>query len=150
MSFLTRNLRRLQYGRDFNELGEREVPPEAMRELVVNMLLHRDYFVRSPWRVFIFDDRIELISPGHLPNNLTVAHIKYGNSRIRNSVLASFGTHILPYRGVGTGIRRALKLWPDIEFENSYEQNSFTCILRRPPADAGLAPGSSSGLGFNT
>lgn len=71
MSFLTRNLRWLQNGKGFNTEGDMEVPPTALEELVVNMLLHRDYFISAPWRIMIFDDCIELISPGALPNNLT-------------------------------------------------------------------------------
>ena len=41
-------------------------------------------------RLFMFDDRIEIISPGTLPNNLTVENIRAGNSNLRNPILASF------------------------------------------------------------
>jgi len=44
--------------------------------LLVNALVHRDYLVSAPIRIFVFDDRIEIISPGHLPNNLTVEKIR--------------------------------------------------------------------------
>ena len=64
----------------FNTEGDLEVPPAALEELVVNMLLHRDYFISAPWRVMLFDNRIELISPGALPNNLTVENIRNGVS----------------------------------------------------------------------
>jgi type I restriction enzyme S subunit len=53
-------------------------------------------------RLFVFEDRVGLISPGHLPNNLTIANIRSGNSNIRNPILASFATKILPYRGLGS------------------------------------------------
>jgi len=43
-----------------------------------------------PIRIFVFRDRIEIVSPGHLPNNLTVEKIRTGNSNIRNPILASF------------------------------------------------------------
>ena len=75
---------------------------------------------------------LEIISPGHLPNNLTVENIKLGNSNIRNPILASFATYILPYRGLGSGIIRALKAYPDIEFENDPEGNKFKVTIRRP------------------
>ena len=77
------------------------------------------------------DDRIEIISPGCLPNNLTVLNIKNGNSNIRNPILTSFATKILPYRGLGNGIRRALKEYPRIEFHNDHEGNAFKVILAR-------------------
>ena len=131
MSFLTRNLRRVQGAQGFNSEGELEVPYAALEELVVNMLLHRDYFVSAPWRILLFDDRIELISPGALPNSLTVENIRYGVSIIRNPLIASFATKELPYRGIGTGIRRALAAMPDLAFESDHERNLFTVTLPR-------------------
>ena len=47
-------------------------------------------FVIKAIRLFIFDNRIEIISPGHLPNNLTVEKIRNGNSNIRNPILVSY------------------------------------------------------------
>ena len=132
MSFLTRNLQRLQGEKDFNTLGDLEIAPAALEELVVNMLLHRDYFITAPWRIMIFDHRIELISPGALPNNLTVTNIRHGVSIIRNPLLASFATKELPYRGLGTGIRRALAFIPDLELQSDHERNLFTAIIPRP------------------
>jgi len=131
MSFLTRNLRRVQGGKGVNTEGDPEVPFVALEELVVNMLLHRDYFISAPWRVMIFDSRIELISPGTLPNNLTVENIRNGVSNMRNPLIASFATKELPYRGIGTGIRRAIAAVPDIEFESSRQENLFTARLPR-------------------
>jgi len=133
MSFLTRNLRRLQGSKGFNSQGDMEVPLAALEELVVNMLLHRDYFISAPWRVMLFDNRIELISPGALPNSLTIENIRYGVSVIRNPIIASFATKAdeLPYRGIGTGIRRALAAVPALEFESSHELNLFTTRIPR-------------------
>lgn len=131
ISFLTRNLRRLQGDRGFNEEGGLEVPVVALEELVVNMLLHRDYFISAPWRVMIFDDRIELISPGALPNNLTVENIRNGVSNMRNPLIASFATKELPYRGIGTGIRRALVAVPALDLESDRDRNLFTARIPR-------------------
>ena len=133
MSFLTRNLRRLQGDKGINTEGDLEVPLAAMEELVVNMLLHRDYFISAPWRVMIFDNRIELISPGALPNNLTVENIRNGVSVMRNPLIASFATKggELPYRGIGTGIRRALAAVPDLKLESDQDRNLFTARIPR-------------------
>lgn len=133
MSFLTRNLRRLQGDKGFNTPGAPEVALEALEELVVNMLLHRDFFISAPWRVMIFDDRIELISPGALPNNLTVENIRYGISVIRNPLIASFGAKELPYRGLGTGIPRARAAVPDLELESDPDRNLFIARIPRKP-----------------
>jgi len=131
MSFLNRNLRHVQGNKGFNTLGDIEIPIAALEELVVNMLLHRDYFISAPWRMMIFDDRVEFISPGMLPNNLTVENIRNGVSIIRNPIIASFATKELPYRGIGTGIRRVLSKVPDLELESSQEHNLFTARIPR-------------------
>lgn len=135
MSFLTRNLRRLQGGKGVNSEGDLEVPLPTLEELVVNMLLHRDYFISAPWRVLLFDNRIELISPGALPNNLTVENIRNGVSVIRNPLIASFATKgdELPYRGIGTGVRRAVAAMPTLELESDHERNLFTARIPRQP-----------------
>jgi ATP-dependent DNA helicase RecG len=133
MSFLSRNIRRVQGDKGFNSEGDLEAPLPALKELVVNMLLHRDYFVSAPWRVMMFDNRIELISPGALPNNLTVENIRYGVSNMRNPLLASFATKELPYRGIGTGIRRALAAIPDLGLVSDPERNLFIATIPRNP-----------------
>jgi ATP-dependent DNA helicase RecG len=131
MGFALRHLRREQTGQGINALGELEIPPIVLEELLANALIHRDYFVSAPIRLFIFDDRIQLISPGHLPNNLTVANIRSGTSNMRNPVLSSFATRVLPYRGLGTGIVRALREHPAIEFEDDRDRNEFRVTILR-------------------
>lgn len=131
ISFLMANIRNVQGEQSVNSLGLPEIPRIVFEELVANALVHRDYFISAPIRVFIFSDRVEIISPGHLPNNLTVANIKAGNSNTRNPVLASFAYQILPYRGFGSGILRALESYPDIDFIDDRDGNLFTCIIRR-------------------
>ncbi len=75
---------------------------------------------------------LQYLSPGHLPNHLTIAQICYGLSNIRNPLLASHASHILPYRGLGTGIPRVLKSYPDIEMIDDREANQFKIVIKRP------------------
>ena len=60
--------------------------------------------------MFVFRDRVEIISPGKLPNALTVENVKSGISIIRNPILHSVARDILPYVGLGTGISRSYSL----------------------------------------
>jgi ATP-dependent DNA helicase RecG len=131
LGFFNANLRHIQGNKGVNTTGDLEVPKIVLEEVVANALIHRDYFISAPVRIFLYSDRIEIISPGHLPNFLTVENIKAGNSNIRNPILASFATKILPYRGLGSGIRRALKAYPDIEFFDDKEGNKFTVVIKR-------------------
>jgi ATP-dependent DNA helicase RecG len=115
-----------------NAPGVPEISPVVFEELLVNALMHRDYLISAPIHLFIFDNRIEIISPGHLPNNLTVAKIRAGNSTIRNPILVSYiAKGLLPYRGLGSGIKRALEDWPDIEFTDDREGCLFTATVHR-------------------
>ncbi|MEI7832701.1 MAG: RNA-binding domain-containing protein [bacterium] len=137
LAFIMRNLHKVQAGQGVNSPGTPEIPELVFEELLVNALVHRDYLVSAPIRLFIFDNRIEIISPGHLPNNLTVEKIRTGNSNVRNPILVSFvAKNILPYHGVGSGIIRALKNWPDITFLDDREGCLFTAIVYRASADA--------------
>ena len=129
--FLIGNTSTAQNGQSVNSLGHPEVPRIVWEELLANALIHRDYFISAPVRVLIFSNRVEIISPGHLPNNLTVENIKAGNSNIRNPILASFATKILPYRGLGSGILRSLKAYPAIELIDDREGNLFKVIVAR-------------------
>nr|VFK08178.1 MAG: ATP-dependent DNA helicase RecG [Candidatus Kentron sp. LPFa]VFK24771.1 MAG: ATP-dependent DNA helicase RecG [Candidatus Kentron sp. LPFa] len=131
LGFVVNNLRHIQGDRNINTTGEPEIPRIALEELIANALIHRDYFISAPVKVFVFSDRVEIISPGHLPNNLTVENIKSGNSNIRNPILISHAAKILPYRGIGSGIIRALRAYPAIDFEDDREGNRFIVTIRR-------------------
>jgi ATP-dependent DNA helicase RecG len=125
-------LRKLQNGKDFNSLGDLEVPEIVINELLINALIHRDYFIQDSIKLFVFDNRIEIKSPGRLPNSLTTQQIKTGVSRRRNHILASYALDVLPYRGAGSGVLRALQAWPQIEFQNLPEVEQFNVVIWRP------------------
>jgi len=131
VSFIVSNLRHIQGDQTINSVGTPEIPSESIEEIVSNALIHRDYFISAPVRVFIFRDRVEIISPGHLPNNLTIENIKSGNSNSRNPTLASHANHLLPYRGYGSGIIRAIAKYPHIDFLDDREGNLFKVTLKR-------------------
>lgn len=134
LAFVMRNLHKVQAGRSVNAPGQPEIFESVFEELLVNALVHRDYLVSAPIRLFVFDNRIEIISPGHLPNNLTVEKILAGNSNIRNPILVSYvAKGLLPYHGLGSGIKRALDAWPQIDFIDDRDGCLFTAkVLRKP------------------
>jgi len=132
LAFVLRNLRKVQAGRGVNAPGVPEIPALVFEELLVNALVHRDYLISAPVRLFIFDNRIEIVSPGHLPNNLTVEKIRHGNSNIRNPILVSYvAKGLLPYRGLGSGIKRALEAWSETDFFDDREGCLFTATIHR-------------------
>ncbi len=132
INYLKSSLYHLQAGQNFNSIGILEISEIALIELIQNALVHRDYFKNSPIRLIIFDNRVEIISPGKLPNSLTVEDIKFGNPVIRNNQLVSFSTHTLPFSGLGSGVKRALAEQPNIELVNDVEGEQFKVIIPRP------------------
>ncbi len=132
IAFVMRNLHKVQAGRGVNAPGQPEIPESVFEELLVNALVHRDYLVSAPVRLFIFDNRIEIVSPGHLPNNLTVEKIRTGNTNIRNPILVSYvAKGLLPYHGLGSGINRALSEWSMIDFTDDRDGCLFTATVHR-------------------
>lgn len=126
MNFFTRNLRKVQVKREFNSLGEMEIPYESLTEYVVNALVHRSLNIKTPIRIFIFDDRVEIHSPGSLPNGLTIEDVKNGTSMPRNVFLFTNANYLLPYTGAGSGLRRALEYDPDAVFSNGVSDKEIT------------------------
>ena len=66
-----------------------EIPPDAIRELIINAAVHRSYLDHGNIQVAIYDDRLEITSPGKLPMGQTLERMKEGYSQIRNEALAS-------------------------------------------------------------
>ena len=132
LGFIIANTRAAQGEQGFNSPGLPEIPRIVWEELVANALIHRDYFISAPVRVLVFADRVEIISPGHLPNNLTIENVKAGNSNMRNPILASFAAKLLPYRGLGSGLLRVIRAWPQIELIDDRAGNLFKAIVARP------------------
>lgn len=132
MAFFKSSLRQIQNGQNFNSTGVLEISSVALEELLQNALTHRDYSKNAPIRILIFDNRIELISPGALPNSLTVENIKMGNTVVRNNLLVTFCSKTMKYRGLGSGILRALKEQRNIELVNDSEGEQFIVRIPRP------------------
>ena len=131
MRFFKRNLKSVQVKPDFNTIGELEVSPDALGELVANCLVHRSMCYGAPIRIFIFDDRIEIHSPGTLPGELSVDDVRNGVSMPRNSFLFQNAILMLPYTGAGSGITRVLEKCPDAKFENDESKYEFIVAIPR-------------------
>jgi len=83
------------------------LPPVALREAVVNAVVHADYAQRgAPIRVAIFDDRVEIESPGLLPPGLTVGDLRRGVSKLRNRVIGRVFQELGLIEQWGSGIQR--------------------------------------------
>jgi predicted HTH transcriptional regulator len=131
MGFINRNMQKIPENEGFNSQCKWEIPKRVFEEFIINALIHRDYFIPSTIKIFIFRDRVEIVSPGKLPNSLTIGNIKNGISVVRNPVLHSIAKDILPFVGLGSGISRALALYPDIVIENKTDTEQFKVTIMR-------------------
>ena len=131
MDFFTRNLHNVQVGEEFNSIGKLEIPYTSLVEFTVNSLVHRSLNMKAPVRIFIFDNRVEIHSPGALPNGLTIDDIKAGTSMPRNMFLFNNAIYLLPYTGVGSGITRALDEDINVKFMNNDKAQEFVITVWR-------------------
>ena len=108
-----------------------EIPYTSLVEFTVNSLIHRSLNMKAPVRIFIFDNRVEIHSPGALPNGLTIEDIKAGTSMPRNMFLFNNAIYLLPYTGVGSGITRALDEDVNVTFMNNDKAQEFVITVWR-------------------
>ena len=145
MDFFTRNLHNVQMGDEFNSMGKLEIPYTSLVEFTVNSLVHRSLNMKAPVRIFIFDNRVEIHSPGALPNGLTIDDIKAGTSMPRNMFLFNNAIYLLPYTGVGSGITRALDEDINVTFMNNDKAQEFVITVWR--GESNQVEGKSNQVG---
>ena len=98
-------------------------------------LIHRDLLRPAPIRICIFDNRVEVISPGALAGGLTEEDIRNGKTYQRNPFMATFATNALHYRGIGSGIVRILAECPNVNIQNDCVGNEFKVTIFRGVLD---------------
>lgn len=86
-----------------------EIPPDAIRELIVNAVVHRSYIDHSSIQIAIYDNRMEITSPGRLPMGQTLERMKEGYSKIRNEALAAAFAYMGLIEHWGSGIPRIIE-----------------------------------------
>lgn len=114
-----------------DRIDKEDYPTAALREALLNALVHRDYSFSGSIIVNIFDDRIEFVSLGGLINGLSKEDIMRGVSQTRNKNLAAVFYRLKHIEAYGTGIQRIFDLYKedDIKPEIIVTDNTFTMIL---------------------
>lgn len=132
-----------------------EIPRTAIREAIVNAVVHRDLQASSCVQVALYDDRLEVTSPGTLYGGLTLEDALGGTTRLRNPRVANALMQMDLFENWGTGIRRIREACaeaglPEPEFRelgSAFRVNIFRPRLEIPEAERGLAavsPGASA------
>lgn len=110
-----------------NRVKVENIPEEAYREVLANALVHRSWDINSQIKVEMYDDRIEIISPGGLPKGLSEEDYLSGNiSILRNPIIADVFFRLGLIEKFGTGIQRVLESYskslikPGFVFSENY------------------------------
>ena len=109
-----------------------KIPEEAFREAIANALIHRVWDVDSQIRVLMFDDRIEIVSPGGLPSGITEEEYLSGKlSVLRNRNLANVFYRLGFVEIFGTGITRIKQLYAEGLIKPAFEvsENAIKIVL---------------------
>ena len=132
-----------------------EIPENAIREALVNAYVHRDYsnFGRNI-KVAVYDDLVNIVSPGGLPNGLTEADLLQGRSEIRNRVLARVFRELGYIEHWGSGLQRIQQMceeenWPTPEFVETgdfFDVKLYRPVIELESGAIGGAIDDSSGV----
>lgn len=109
----------------------RDYPEDALRETLMNSLVHRDYSFSASTLVSIYDDRIEFVSVGGLPAGITLDDIMLGLSVCRNPKLAAIFYRLQLIEAYGTGMPKIMKAYAGTGVEPIIEvtNNAFKITL---------------------
>lgn len=109
-----------------------EIPLVAYREAVANALLHRDYMAKGDIKVELFEDRLEITSPGGLPPGISEEEYMDGRlSIMRNRVIADIFLRLRIIEKLATGIRRIKEYYAGAVYQPKFDvkQNSIRVVL---------------------
>lgn len=109
----------------------RDYPPEAVREALLNAVIHREYGIGGPTLISIFDDRIEFVTIGGLVKGLSLADIKLGVSMLRNKNLANVFYRLHFIEAYGTGLLKIDECYADCSVKPQLlaTDNAFKIVL---------------------
>ena len=104
-------LRNIHMGATFEGIYRQdvyEIPPDAIRELIINAAVHRSYLDHGNIQIAIYDNRLEITSPCKIPMGQTLERMKEGYSQIRNEALAYAFAYMNLIEHWGSGIPRII------------------------------------------
>ena len=110
-----------------------EIPPKSIRELIANAVIHRSYLEPNDIQVALYDNRLEITSPGMLLSGVNVKRMKEGYSKLRNRAIASVFAYVNIIEKWGSGIPRIMNEIREyglqepefIIFENDFRVNIY-------------------------
>lgn len=141
---LNNNLRATFDG--LRRIDHADYPEEAMREALVNAVVHRDYDYSGSIIINIYDDRMEFISLGGLVKGLTLADIRGGVSQPRNAVIANVFYRLELIESYGTGIQKIVESYAGCGIEPKFAPAPSSFVVTLPNRNTAESAASDPGL----
>lgn len=141
---LNNNLRATFDG--LRRIDHADYPEEAMREALVNAVVHRDYDYSGSIIINIYDDRMEFISLGGLVKGLTLADIRGGVSQPRNAVIANVFYRLELIESYGTGIQKIMESYAGCGIEPMFAPAPASFVVTLPNRNTAETTASDPGL----
>lgn len=112
-------------------IDKNDYPEEALREALLNVLVHRDYAYSASTLISIFDDRVEFLSIGGLVKGITLSDVMFGVSAARNERLANVFYRLTLIEAYGTGIPKIMNSYKGFVAQPKFEttENAFKITL---------------------
>lgn len=134
ITFLKNHLNLTAKIKDIQRSEAYEIPIVALREALLNALIHRDYTRNRDIKVAVYDDLVEIISPGGFPNGITLEDISNGRSELRNKVLANVFKELGYVESWGSGIARIRTICKkkSVEFFLNEKGDFVEAVFKRP------------------
>lgn len=123
----------------------RDYPEEALREAMLNSIVHRDYSYSASTLVSVYADRIEFVSVGGLMAGVTVEDIMLGLSVCRNPKLAAVFYRLDLIEAYGTGMQKIMKAYKDCDRQPTIEVTNNAFKITLPNRNVAVASGMASG-----
>ena len=118
-------------------IDTRDYPEDALREALLNSLVHRDYSFRASTLVSVYADRIEFVSVGGLPSGIALDDIMLGLSVCRNPKLAAIFYRLQLIEAYGTGMPKIMNAYTETELKPKIEVSSNAFKITLPNRNAG-------------
>ena len=118
-------------------IDTRDYPEDALRETLLNSLVHRDYSFRASTLVSVYADRIEFVSVGGLPSGIELDDIMLGLSVCRNPKLAAIFYRLQLIEAYGTGMPKIMNAYTETELKPKIEVSSNAFKITLPNRNTG-------------
>jgi len=115
-------------------INKYDIPEVAIREILINAIIHRDYSIPAASKIAIYENRIEISSPGQIAGPIDLAHLKSGITFIRNHLISRVFREIGLVEKLGSGIPTTFELFLEENLHGPqfiFDGNFFKVILPR-------------------